>query len=138
MTGPYTAQIFLNVAYTNNEAPSPNADLTLKWGEYEGGEWIDAEGRDLLVEGDSISYRYYRSGQGATLLGTLRAATFAAASLIEPGEQAVVAIFGREVARSGDAPVRVQGSHVRRDASGRLFTTLGSDRTGNERWFKGL
>lgn len=139
MTGPYVAQIFLNKAYVDvGDSPSETADLTLKWGGYlPGNEQVEPENVDLLKEGERISYRYYRSGQGATLIGTLRAAVFAAASLLEPGEQAIVALYGRNVEFRGQAMVRADGAHVRRDASGRVFTTLGS-RWSREREFLGL
>ena len=120
MTGPYTAHIYLN---TDPYRASGEADFTLTW----------EENLSELKAGDAIAMRFYRSGGGGTLLGTLRAAVFAVAQLLEPGEQAYVRLVGRH----GGVPQTADGAEVRRDAAGRLITTLGS-RWSRERVFAGV
>lgn len=118
MTGPYAAHVFLTGRPHSQAAP----DFTLTW----------EDSREELAEGDRIARRYYRTGGGATMLGTVRAAAFAVGGMLAPGEEAVIRLWGRE----GGEPAERPGAYVRRDAAGRLFTDLGS-RWGRERHFIG-
>lgn len=124
MTGPYTAQIFLSPTGAP-PATGVAPDMTLDWA------------GDELEAGNTAAWRYYRSGLGATLDGTLRAATLYVAQLLGPREGAYVQVLGREVGRSGNTPVFARDASARRDAAGRAFTTLGS-RWSRERHFIGL
>jgi hypothetical protein len=107
MTGPYTAQIFLK----------------------------DVRELRSTDEGNRTAFRFYRSGGGATLDGTLRSAVFAIAALLDHGEVAYVRIIGREPSTGRTDTGRDAG--VRRDESGRLITDLGS-RYARERVFQGV
>lgn len=124
MTGPYTAEISLNIDPALSGGSPP--DLSLTW----------ENNRDELAAGETTAWRFYRSGGGATLLGTLRAAVFYIAALLEPGESATVDLIGREVAR-GDDRAYAGGAYVRRDSDGRILSTLGS-RWSQERHFRGI
>jgi hypothetical protein len=126
MTGPYTAHIYLNIRPAD---ATGEPDFSLTW----------EEDRADLAGGDEIASRYYRSGGGATMLGTIRAATFAIGATLLPGESAYIRLRGRiatgpyasEDAATGEDTI------IRRDEAGRLLTTLGS-RWGRERHFIGL
>lgn len=128
MTGPYVVRVFLARRPSNALDPG---DLSLSW----------ETDRDLLLAGEDVSYRYYSSGHGETLLGTARAAAFAVGGLLSPGEEAYFETYGREPSRGldapGSAPAGWTGSaSVRRDADGRLLSSLGS-RWSRERYFRG-
>jgi hypothetical protein len=125
MTGPYRALVFLDADPTRVRSDA-TPDFVLTWD----------ENRDDLSAGDSISYRYYNTGHGATLLGTLRAATFFVGAALGPGESAFIRLLGREVGR-GDENAEAEAATIRRDEAGRVFTTLGS-RWSRERHFVGL
>jgi len=115
VTGPYTAEVKLE----NGET------LSLTW----------EDDRELLEEGENIAFKFYRSGGGATLTGTLRAAVFAVGKLLEAGEEASIDIIGRQPS-TGDERLRRGGANVRRNEHGVLVTTLGS-RWSRERAFIG-
>lgn len=128
MTGPYSAQIFLN-ADVARLASDAEPDLTLTWPER---IYFDGQTAEL-PEGDRIAGRFYRSGGGATLVGTTRAAVFYIGSILAPGESAYVRIVGRE---PSTGRTFAADETVRRDDAGRLVSGLGS-RFG-ERVFQGI
>lgn len=121
MTGPYRINVFL----TDRPVDRPvEPDFVLTW----------EENRDELREGENVAWRFYNSGGGATLVGTVRSATFAVGKMLEPGEAAYVQVIGREVALGVDR--LGEDATVRRDAAGNLYSTLGS-RWSRERRFIG-
>lgn len=121
MTGPYAAEVHLT---GDRRAWNGAPDLVLDW-----------DG-DELPAGDSLGHRFYRSGGGATALGTTRAATFFVGSLLAPGEEAFIRIVGREPS-TGRECAEWTNVGVRRDESGRVLSTLGS-KWARERHFVGL
>jgi hypothetical protein len=124
MTGPYIAKVFLNTHPARTHGITP--DLTLTW----------EDDRGILERGTVISYKFYRSGGGATLEGTLRAAAFAMGDMLEAGESAYIRLHGRNVTMKDDDAF-AGDVKVRRAVNGLFLSTLGS-KLGRERAFRGV
>jgi hypothetical protein len=116
MKSPYTAQVFIDVDPWRTSRVEP--DFTLTW----------EENRDDLNAGMDIAMKFYRSGNGAGVLGTLRSAAFFVGATLGPGEFAYVRVLDREGKHTG------YDTSVERDETGRVLSTLGSRWANNRVW----
>lgn len=115
------------------------------------GKVVAEFGETDVSEGEKIADRFYQGAGTGTLEGFTRAATFAAALVLDPGEDADVEIHGRVGTENSSRPCQASafdGDHrycsrcdgtgretarpvhartvsVRRDDRGRLVTSLG-------------
>jgi hypothetical protein len=117
---PYTAEVYLGDINEYHRRPG-NPDVTLTW---------EANLEDMKA-GMAVGYRFWQTGHGGGVDGTLRAATLFIGKLLQPKESAIIVVKDREGKTTGRSAL------AKRAAFGAFYSDLGS-RWGRIREFRGV
>lgn len=89
-----------------------------------------------IAEGRRVAELFYADATPALARGMERAASFAAALLLGPGEEAEIVVYGYEGSGKSEREIQVARHEAYRDALGAAALTVGS-RFGT-RFFRGI
>jgi hypothetical protein len=88
---------------------------------------LELSAADLVAGGyNRRAERFYQDAWPMQVEGALRSGVFAAADLVQAGEEVAVIVLGLDGSGKSEREIECRAATVRRDDRGRLLSTLGS------------